>query len=258
MIHRIWIFIYVNHFNKYKSHFNDHLFEISSISSTSIKAEVSPDIIAVPNGLSGKGITTRYWDCCKPSCAWADNVNTPDKQPLKSCRVDGEAVAPPNDPSGCDINGSSFVCNNNQPYVVNSTLSYGFASASFSGGIDTSMCCSCMLLNFEGQLKGKQFLVQLTNSGEEYQTNQFDLGIPGGGVGLFPKGCTAQWNAPSTGWGDLYGGVHTEEECNELPEVLQPGCKWRFTFMEGVSNPEVTFYQVQCPRELVERSGCVL
>ncbi|XP_050498803.1 endoglucanase-like isoform X2 [Diabrotica virgifera virgifera] len=225
---------------------------------TSIKAEVSPDIIAVPNGLSGKGITTRYWDCCKPSCAWADNVNTPDKQPLKSCRVDGEAVAPPNDPSGCDINGSSFVCNNNQPYVVNSTLSYGFASASFSGGIDTSMCCSCMLLNFEGQLKGKQFLVQLTNSGEEYQTNQFDLGIPGGGVGLFPKGCTAQWNAPSTGWGDLYGGVHTEEECNELPEVLQPGCKWRFTFMEGVSNPEVTFYQVQCPRELVERSGCVL
>ncbi|CAG9829869.1 unnamed protein product [Diabrotica balteata] len=225
---------------------------------TAITTEDSPDIIPIPDGLSGKGITTRYWDCCKPSCAWVDNIDTPDQKPVNSCKLDGETVAPITDYSGCGENGTAFTCNNNQPFLINSTLSYGFAAASFTGGLDYSMCCSCMLLNFEGQLKGKQFLVQVTNSGETLYENQFDLDIPGGGVGIYPQGCMAQWNAPNTGWGDPYGGVHSEEECNELPDVLQPGCKWRFTFMEGVSNPNVTFYQVQCPKELVERSGCVL
>jgi hypothetical protein len=25
----------------------------------------------IPNAVSGSGRTTRYWDCCKPSCAWS-------------------------------------------------------------------------------------------------------------------------------------------------------------------------------------------
>lgn len=128
----------------------------------------------------------------------------------------------------------------------------------FTGGLDFSLCCSCMLLSFQGDLQGKQFLVQITNAGDTLQDNQFDLGIPGGGVGIFPLGCMTQWGASEEGWGDPYGGVHTIEECDELPADLQSGCRWRFEFMEGVSNPDVTFYQVKCPKELVDISGCEL
>ncbi|XP_057652375.1 endoglucanase-like [Diorhabda carinulata] len=222
------------------------------------RGEQSPDIIPVDGGVSGNGITTRYWDCCKASCSWVDNIDTPDQKPVNSCLKDGETIAPITDYSGCGEGGTAFTCNNNQPFLVNSTLSYGFAAASFTGGLDYSMCCACVLLSFEGQLKGKQFLVQVTNSGETLSVNQFDLDIPGGGVGIYPQGCMAQWNAPETGWGEPYGGVSSIEECDELPDVLQGGCRWRFEFMEGVSNPNVTFYQVKCPKELIDISGCQL
>lgn len=101
-------------------------------------------------------------------------------------------------------------------------------------------------------------LVQYVNTGSDLANNHFDIAIPGGGVGLFPLGCQRQWNASSHGWGDRYGGVHTKEECSELPRPLQGGCRFRFDFMEGVPNPNVTFYQVKCPPELVAITGCEL
>lgn len=70
-------------------------------------------------------------------------------------------------------------------------------------------------------------LVQNTNTGSDLDVNQFDIAIPGGGVGIFDRGCTAQWNAPANGWGDRDGGVANIEGCDQLPEVLQPGCKFR-------------------------------
>ncbi len=36
----------------------------------------------------GNGKTTRYWDCCKPSCAWQSNV-PPGYKPVKICNRDG-------------------------------------------------------------------------------------------------------------------------------------------------------------------------
>lgn len=96
-------------------------------------SEESPEIIAVPGGISGDGITTRYWDCCKPSCGWS--YETHQTTAVQTCAIDG--VTPVNDTvqSGCDADGSgdAFTCNNNQPWIVNSTLSYGFVAASFSG-----------------------------------------------------------------------------------------------------------------------------
>lgn len=53
-------------------------------------------------------------------------------------------------------------------------------------------------------------VVQVTNTGSDLSKNNFDIAIPGGGVGLF-NGCSNQWNAPVDGWGDRYGGVHTIE-----------------------------------------------
>lgn len=148
------------------------------------------------------------------------------------------------------------MCSNQQPWVVNKTLAFGFAAVSFTGGADTNLCCSCFLLSFEGQLKGKKMLIQYTNTGGPLAVNQFDISLPGGGVGVFPKGCMKQWHAPATGWGDQFGGVHTKEECSQLPKVLQSGCKFRFEFMEGVSNPNATFTQVKCPSALLKITGC--
>lgn len=79
--------------------------------------------------------------------------------------------------------------------------------------------------------------------------------MPGGGVGYF-NGCSRQWGAPSDGWGERYGGVITRDECWGLPSALRDGCFWRFDWFGGVDNPDVSFREVECPAELVRKSGC--
>ncbi|CAH1111717.1 unnamed protein product [Psylliodes chrysocephalus] len=231
---------------------------LSYVSSSAIRNS-SPDLILIPNGISGDGITTRYWDCCAPSCAWDGNTkNTKNGIPDQTCKIDGvtNSTKVDNAQSGCVEGGVAYTCNSQQPIVVNDTLAYGWSAASFTGGEDVSKCCACFLLSFKGKLAGKQFLVQNVNTGTELNQNQFDLQIPGGGVGIFNIGCMTQWNAPEDGWGKRYGGVSTIEECQLLPEVLQPGCRFRFEFMEGADNPDITFQEVQCPAEVVAISGC--
>ena len=67
-------------------------------------------------------------------------------------------------------------------------------------------------------IAGKKMIVQATNTGGDLAQGQFDLAIPGGGVGIcewqyldMPKGrllihmlpvngCTDEWGAPSGGW----------------------------------------------------------
>nr|XP_023029514.1 endoglucanase-like isoform X2 [Leptinotarsa decemlineata] len=218
--------------------------------------EDSPDIIPVPGGLSGTGITTRYWDCCKPSCSWRGNLRNTSADPVTSCAIDGDTVIDPEAMSNCG-GGPSYMCSNQQPFVVNSTLAYGFAGASFTGKADYQLCCGCVLLSFTGALSHKKMVVQVTNTGADAVANQFDLALPGGGVGI-NNGCISQWNAPPDGWGKRYGGVDTEAECDQLPRQLQDGCRFRFEFMESVSNPSVNFVQVECPKEIVDRSHCNL
>lgn len=108
---------------------------------------------------------------------------------------------------------------------------------------------------FAGALHGKSMIVQATNTGGDAVENQFDIAMPGGGVGLL-NGCAKQFHASADGWGDRYGGVHTESECNNLPKLLQQGCKWRFKWMNGESNPPVKFQEVVCPKEILDISGC--
>ena len=74
-------------------------------------------------------------------------------------------------------------------------------------------------------------------------------------MGLF-NGCTTQWGAPEDGWGERYGGVSSREDCEALPEKLQPGCFWRFDWFGGADNPGVTFQEVECPSEITAKSGC--
>jgi len=95
-------------------------------------------------------------------------------------------------------------------------------------------------------------VVQSTSTGADLGTNHFDLNIPGGGVGLF-DGCTRQFGGLP---GAQYGGISSRSECASFPAGLQPGCHWRFDWFQNADNPDFTFQQVQCPAELVARTGC--
>lgn len=142
-------------------------FGIISASAKTI-SNTSPVIVPIVNGLSGDAITTRYWDCCAPLCA-ADNIaNIKNGHPVQSCQADGttNSTAANNANDGCQTGGVAFPCNNQQPYLINDTLAYGWTAASFTGDVDTSKCCACFLLSFKDKLAGKQFLVQNINSGK--------------------------------------------------------------------------------------------
>jgi len=207
-------------------------------------------------------VTTRYWDCCKPSCGWPGKVSGSNAY-VKTCRKDGVSVIGPNAQNVCGgggdtSQGQSYTCNNHQPWAVNDKLAYGFAAAKLPNQGEGDFCCACYRMNFiSSPLQGKTMIVQVTNTGGEFtgQKSYFDLHIPGGGVGIF-NGCNNQWNAPWDGWGQRYGGVNSRNECNALPSQIRNGCYFRFDWMKGASNPTMTYSRVKCPQELINISGC--
>ncbi|CAG0900644.1 unnamed protein product [Darwinula stevensoni] len=201
------------------------------------------------------GTTTRYWDCCKPSCSWPGKVSGSNAF-VKTCRNDGfSVISDPNAASGCG-GGQAFTCNNQKPWAINDQLAYGFAAATIPGLSEQDRCCACYKLDFtSGPVQGKTMIVQVTNSGGDVNANQFDLQIPGGGVGIF-NGCQSQWNAPPDGWGNRYGGVSSRQACDALPQQIRDGCYFRFDWFRGADNPSMTYSKVQCPAELVAITGC--
>jgi len=199
------------------------------------------------------GKTTRYWDCCKPSCAW--NYKAKVTEEVRSCLKDGSR--PPNawTTSGCG-GGTAFMCNDQQPWAINDHLSYGFAAANISGSDEEQWCCACFRIKFTStSIAGKEMIVQITNTGGDLGENHFDIQMPGGGVGLF-DGCSPQFGVDASKWGERYGGLTSESGCDILPKVLQPGCHWRFGWFENADNPAIEFEEVLCPKELVDITGC--
>ena len=85
--------------------------------------------IAISVAEAGSGKTTRYWDCCKGSCGWPGKASV--TNPVKTCARDGITQVDVNTQSGCN-GGSAYMCNNQQPWNVSSTLSYGYAAAHIS------------------------------------------------------------------------------------------------------------------------------
>lgn len=98
--------------------------------------------LASAQGASGSGQTTRYWDCCKPSCGWSQKTNS--GKLIGTCNKNDQ---PLNDngatKSGCDSGGSAFMCSNQSPWAVNDTMSYGWAAVRISGSTETTWCCAC-------------------------------------------------------------------------------------------------------------------
>ncbi|XP_023016321.1 endoglucanase [Leptinotarsa decemlineata] len=211
----------------------------------------------IEGGIHGPATTTRYWDCCKPTCSWPGNIEY--KKPVKACRADGVTAQDPENQSGC-IGGQSYVCTDQSMYAINDTLAYGFVAAGFSESTTLeNMCCACVMFTFKDQgLENKKMVVQMTNTGKvgPEEHDMFDIAMPGSGVGYYTEGCTTQWNSDVSNWGDQYGGVRDEAGCYKLPKELLEGCLFRFHWMKGASNPDVYFQQVECPKELTDRTGC--
>ena len=196
------------------------------------------------------GQTTRYWDCAKPSSAWAGKG--PVSAPVKSCKADG--VTPTS-----DSDADAFICTNQQPFEVSENLSYGFGAISFMGQGESDSTCGCFKVVFdEGTpVAGKTFIMQATNIGD-LGSNHVDIAMPGGGFGQVNR-CTTQWSIPATAWGPQAnqnrGGL-TSNTCKDLPKALQPGCEWRFGWFNNADNPSMKMARVQCPAELTKISGC--
>lgn len=196
------------------------------------------------------GKSTRYWDCCKPSCSWPGKALV--NQPVYACSANFQRITDFNAKSGCD-GGSAFSCADQTPWAVNDEFAYGFAATALAGGSEASWCCACYELTFtDGPVAGKKMVVQSTSTGGDLGSNHFDLNMPGGGVGIF-DGCSPQFGGLG---GQRYGGVSSRSECDSFPEALRPGCYWRFDWFKNADNPGFTFRQVQCPAELVARTGC--
>lgn len=205
------------------------------------------------------GHATRYWDCCRISESYSNKAAGGYKKgPAKTCLKDG--VTPntnPNAVSGCN-GGNAFACNDMQPWVStqHSNIAYTFSSRNATD--EAAYACSC----YEVKLaNGKTMVTQVTNVGYDVGSNQFDVAIPGGGVGAF-NGCTAQWNAPKDGWGARTGGIQNAAECGQLPSQLQAGCRFRFSWFTPTSssdsNPQITSHRrIRCPAALTDKSGCI-
>ena len=220
----------------------------------------------ITNGSSG--FTTRYWDCCKPSCGWAANANN---KPVHTCGKDGTSTVDGNTQSACG-GGSAYMCYWGAPWSVSNTLSYGFAA--YNG----VACGTCFQLQFTGKgqynasdpgsnaINGKTMIVQVINIGG-ISSNQFDLLIPGGGVGA-NNACTggsAQWGSASIG--DQNGGMLTtckdsgscvQQMCQaafgNMPQLLA-GCNWVAGWFAAADNPQIVFQQIACPPEITAKSG---
>jgi hypothetical protein len=206
------------------------------------------------DGVAGRA--TRFWDCCKPSCGWSGKVPGSNAY-VKSCSKDGYYAYGNSDVNNiCIQGGPAYVCNNQKPWAVNDQLAYGFAAAHIPNQGEQDLCCNCYKLDFTSSpVIGKSMIVQVINTGADVGANQFDLQIPGGGVGMY-NGCSSQWGASNNGWGQRYGGVGSRQECNALPKQIRDGCYFRFDWFKGADNPTMTYSKVKCPAELVAATGC--
>lgn len=244
-----------------------------------------PPDLGTPPSSTCRGYATRYWDCCKAHCGWEGNTTNLDGT-LASCSVADAPQSSFDQASACDSDAPSagYTCFSNVPVAVSETLSYGFAAVPAEGDI----CGRCYRIDFDGtghydaadpgsqQLAGHTMIVQATNIGHDVGGGQFDLLIPGGGVGLF-NACTRQWGLESDApLGAQYGGFLTacqaeggshddvracvRNRCDTVfdePHLaeLRAGCEWFVDWFKAADNPNLDYAEVECPAALVAISG---
>jgi len=225
------------------------------------------------------GFATRYWDCCKPSCAWPENGGA-----AAACGMGDDNMGVTTAGNAC-TGGNAFACHEHAPWAHSNVVSYGFAAVNGVG------CGTCFQVEFTGAtnnesgmdigsqgLAGKTMIVMATNIGNIAQ-GQFDLLTPGGGVGDF-NACSTQWGVSNGELGAQYGGFMLacrEEHGWSGPEAyensrqcvrercesvfmsrglteLYEGCMWYINWFRAADNPQIRYQQVQCPQVLMDRA----
>jgi hypothetical protein len=222
---------------------------------------------AISNGQNAWA--SRYWDCCKPACGWQGNVRS--GGPMISCNKENQSLGDDFEArNACEQGGTAFMCWNGAPWSVSDKLSLGFAAASGPNYV----CGRCYQLQFTGSghdgnnagvgaLNGKTMIVQVINNGGVAQ-DQFDILIPGGGVGLL-NACANQWGSSDLGaqYGGFLRGCNNDVGCtrNKCQQVfgnkpeLMAGCEWFLGWYNAADNPNLVYKQIACPQELTARSG---
>jgi hypothetical protein len=202
--------------------------------------------------------TTRYWDACKPSCGWASNAGG---NPAKSCDVKGAVLSNDDAANACAGNGPAYTCMKQAPWKVSDNLSYGFAASHTNGD-----CGKCFELSFNN---GKKMVIMVSNIGGDVSNGQFDLMIPGGGVGQF-NALSNQISQNGGSSGDLgaqYGGFRAtcgpdknciRNKCNSAfgsaaLADLKAGCEWYIDWFDAADNPTANSVSVTCPQALVDK-----
>ena len=180
------------------------------------------------------------------------------------------------------------------PIAVNDTLSYAYVA-----GTADSKCGKCYHLQYDGHfkdefaqnpprethkaLKGKHLVVMASNIGmdvaggnPDLPAGQFDLMVPGGGVGAFDALSTQVNKGAGFNWGAGFGGFLTEcqnklgydstlaayQECikdmcdaafgdSGFPNLLR-GCHWFADWYMAADNPTYYIEEVECPQYLID------
>ena len=189
-----------------------------------------------------------------------------------------------------------FTCTDMAPIAVNDTLAYAYVA-----GTADSKCGKCYHLQYDGHfkdefemnppkathkaLKGKHLVVMASNIGmdvaggnPDLPAGQFDLMVPGGGVGAFDALSTQVNKGSDFNWGAGFGGFLTEcqknvncgtegsLECYQtcvkdmcdaafadagLPNLLR-GCHWFADWYMAADNPTYYIEEVECPQYLID------
>ena len=226
-------------------------------------------------GGGGSGWATRYWDCCMPSCSWNENAggNT-----AKVCDAKGKNTIGNGSGSICS-GGQGTTCLSQIPFTVDGCTEMGFAFAAVPAS-NGGQCGKCFQLTFTGKgkystdgnhnaIKGKKLIIMVTNVGHDVEQGQFDIMIPGGGVGAF-NGCSQM------GWGsqgEQYGGLLSdcEKESNYVAAktlsclknkcgsvfsndaTAKQGCLFLAEYMHAAGNPLHNYVEVECPDVLKQK-----
>ena len=238
-----------------------------------------PDIKYVSGGLSGNGFASRYWDCCKPSCSWSSNSGYGNE--ARQCDANMNLLTDYNAASKCD-GGPATTCLSQVPFTIDGCDNMGFAFGAVPGA-GPKVCGRCFLLEFTGEgkyetrknhrlLSNKKLLVMASNIGYDVNGGQFDIMIPGGGVGTY-NGC---YGIFSGNLGAQYGGLLSDcenevgyggddntiytrrkeclvDKCNTFSGDAKSGCLFLANFLEAAGNPLHSFKEVECPQVLKDR-----
>ena len=245
-------------------------------SSSSSKPTGGCPTIKTKGGSKGSGWATRYWDCCKPHCSWPEHAHG---NYSRQCTNKGKNESTDWGGGSVCSGGGLMTCTSQIPFTVDGCDEMGFAFAAVpaSNGGD---CGKCFQLTFTGEgkyatdanhkaIKGKKLIIMVTNIGGDVNQGQFDIMIPGGGVGQF-NGCS------SMGWGDQgeqYGGLLSkcevesnyspgatlnclQKKCNSVfsnDAQAKEGCLFLAGFMHAAGNPLHNYEEVECPQVLKDK-----